>query len=170
MANNLVKGENLLSGKTLNDNVPLFAQMFEVNFLNWVLQHFWKSKPFLWSFFCSTCQSLSLCPSIFLLSLSNSVSSLSVFLLYLSLPLLLHLFLFPSFSRIFPYFHITFSQIGRRYKIMNPGKMRNTYGKLMWIIMDTENHAIKAQLKVRDDFFSLLHFFLWFFLFLRKSN
>ena len=31
---------------------------------------------------------------------------------------------------------------------MNPGKMRNTYGKLMWILMDTENLGIKAQLKV----------------------
>ena len=31
MANNLVKGENLLSGKTLNDNIPLFAEIFEVS-------------------------------------------------------------------------------------------------------------------------------------------
>lgn len=30
MANNLTKGEALLSEKTLNDNVPLFAEMFEV--------------------------------------------------------------------------------------------------------------------------------------------
>ena len=31
---------------------------------------------------------------------------------------------------------------------MNPGKMRNTYGKLMWILMDTESHIIKGDLKV----------------------
>ena len=31
MANNLVKGENLLSGKTLNDNIPLFRDIFEVS-------------------------------------------------------------------------------------------------------------------------------------------
>ena len=37
MANNLVKGEVLLSGKTLNDNVPLFAEIFEVFFILFVL-------------------------------------------------------------------------------------------------------------------------------------
>mmetsp|Transcript_29387 Transcript_29387/g.28111 ORF Transcript_29387/g.28111 Transcript_29387/m.28111 type:complete len:602 (+) Transcript_29387:77-1882(+) len=67
MANNLIKGESLLAGKSLTDNVPLFAQIFE---------------------------------------------------------------------------------IGRRYKIMNPGKMRNTYGKLMWILMDTESYHIKSELKL----------------------
>ena len=67
MSNNLNKGEALLAGKTLNDNVPLFAEIFE---------------------------------------------------------------------------------IGRRYKIMNPNKMRDTYGKLMWALMDTESYAIKSDLKL----------------------
>mmetsp|Transcript_4794 Transcript_4794/g.7830 ORF Transcript_4794/g.7830 Transcript_4794/m.7830 type:complete len:532 (+) Transcript_4794:70-1665(+) len=67
MANNLTKGEQLIGGKTLNDNVPLFTTLFEV---------------------------------------------------------------------------------GRRYKVMNPGKMRDTYGKLMYIIMDTESYNIKTELKI----------------------
>mmetsp|Transcript_948 Transcript_948/g.1256 ORF Transcript_948/g.1256 Transcript_948/m.1256 type:complete len:605 (-) Transcript_948:58-1872(-) len=65
MANNLTKGEQLISSKSLTDNVPLFTQLFE---------------------------------------------------------------------------------IGRRYKIMNPSKMRNTYGKLMYILMDTESYQIKSEL------------------------
>ena len=31
---------------------------------------------------------------------------------------------------------------------MNPAKMRNTYGKLMYLIMDTESYNIKSDLKV----------------------
>lgn len=31
IANNLTKGEQLISGKSLNDNVPLFADIFEVS-------------------------------------------------------------------------------------------------------------------------------------------
>lgn len=67
MANSLTKGEHLLSNKTLNDNIPLFTNLFE---------------------------------------------------------------------------------IGRRYKIMNPSKMRGTYGKLMYILMDTESYPIKNELKL----------------------
>lgn len=67
MANNLTKGEQILSGKSLNDNITLFTDLFE---------------------------------------------------------------------------------IGRRYKIMNPAKMRNTYGKLMYILMDTESYSIKNELKI----------------------
>lgn len=64
MANNLSKGEAIVSEKTLRDNVPLFSQLFE---------------------------------------------------------------------------------IGRRYKIMNPGKMRDTYGKLMYILMDMESNMVKNE-------------------------
>jgi hypothetical protein len=64
MANNLSKGEMLIGGKTLNDNVPLFTEIFEV---------------------------------------------------------------------------------GRRYKVMNPSKMRDTYGKLMYILMDSESYTIKVR-------------------------
>lgn len=42
-----------------------------------------------------------------------------------------------------PFFRDMF-EVGRRFKIMNPHKMRNTYGKLMYIIMDCESHTIKA--------------------------
>lgn len=31
---------------------------------------------------------------------------------------------------------------------MNPSKMRDTYGKLMYILMDTESFAIKSELKL----------------------
>ena len=31
---------------------------------------------------------------------------------------------------------------------MNPGKMRDTYGKLMFMLMDTESFAVKQELKL----------------------
>ena len=137
MANNLVKGENLLSGKTLNDNIPLFAEIFEVSECG-------RKREFI-DF------------SLFFYFLSPKFSLF--FLFFFALSFSLYLFISLFFRFFFISFHFVFhsiflcvfflSQIGRRYKIMNPGKMRNTYGKLMWILMDTENHAIKAQLKVR---------------------
>lgn len=41
-----------------------------------------------------------------------------------------------------------FLKIGRRYKIMNPGKMRNTYGKMMYMLQDTHTHIVKAETKL----------------------
>jgi hypothetical protein len=58
MSNNLSQGESILIGRSLDDNVPLFADLFE---------------------------------------------------------------------------------IGRRYKIMNPNKMRGTYGKMMYLLMDVRD-------------------------------
>lgn len=42
--------------------------------------------------------------------------------------------------------YTTILEVGRRYKIMNPTKMRNTYGKLMHIMMDLESEFVKHKL------------------------
>ncbi|EZG65536.1 hypothetical protein GNI_082890 [Gregarina niphandrodes] len=38
-------------------------------------------------------------------------------------------------------------EIGRRYKILNPEKMRENYGKLMYVLMDTSSKAISQVLE-----------------------
>lgn len=37
-------------------------------------------------------------------------------------------------------------EVGRRYKIMNPDKMRSTYGKLMYLLQDSQSPTIQGQL------------------------
>ena len=42
-----------------------------------------------------------------------------------------------------PIYLPTFLQ-GRRYKIMNPDRMRGTYGKLMYMLQDTQTRQVRA--------------------------
>jgi len=46
-----------------------------------------------------------------------------------------------------PYFKDLF-EIGRRYKIMNPSKMRNTYGKLMFLLQDSQTPMVQRDTKM----------------------
>ena len=77
----------------------------------------------------------------------------------------MHTYCFHVHTYIHTYIHTYGWQIGRRYKIMNPAKMRNTYGKLMYILMDTESYQIKSDLK-----FSFVKPILTVSSFLRKKN
>ena len=56
----------------------------------------------------------------------------------------------PLFSKIF--------EIGRRYKIMNPSKMRDTYGKLMYVCMDTKNLNTTKKLEFVDEIKTVYRF------------
>lgn len=38
-------------------------------------------------------------------------------------------------------------EVGRRYKIMNPDRMRGTYGKLLYMLMDTADNNIEELLE-----------------------
>ena len=44
-------------------------------------------------------------------------------------------------------FYATIFEIGRRYKMMNPGKLKDCYGKLVYMLMDTENSSQFAEYK-----------------------
>ncbi len=40
-------------------------------------------------------------------------------------------------------------EVGRRYKIMNPDKMRSEYGKLMYLLMDSSDSHIQDLLEFK---------------------
>ncbi|KAF9579841.1 hypothetical protein BGW38_003733, partial [Lunasporangiospora selenospora] len=55
------------------------------------------------------------------------------------------LFADKSFEDNEEFFQVIF-EIGRRHKIMNPEKMRNAYGKLMYLLMDASTEEIESTL------------------------
>jgi hypothetical protein len=50
-----------------------------------------------------------------------------------------------DFQELQTFFQATF-EVGRRYKVMNPDKMRDTYGKLMYMLMDSVEPEIQELL------------------------
>eukprot|EP00451_Oxyrrhis_marina_P010745 CAMPEP_0204321156 /NCGR_PEP_ID=MMETSP0469-20131031/8005_1 /ASSEMBLY_ACC=CAM_ASM_000384 /TAXON_ID=2969 /ORGANISM="Oxyrrhis marina" /LENGTH=550 /DNA_ID=CAMNT_0051302425 /DNA_START=57 /DNA_END=1709 /DNA_ORIENTATION=- len=38
-------------------------------------------------------------------------------------------------------------EVGRRYKILNPERMRDTYGKLLWMLMDSVQRGVQRELQ-----------------------